>query len=83
MAAEKTEVPIIAYTDRHRIEGEIVLFKGERMSDKLNIGALVFEPVLRARVYNLHDDSLAHEVESLVLNKAQITLMVPVEDRGK
>lgn len=79
MAPPKTRQPVIAYTARHRIEGELVLLKGERLSDKLNEAARAFEPLLDARVYALDapGDAPIHEAESLALAKAALTLMLP------
>jgi hypothetical protein len=76
MPAEKSLIKIIAYTQRHKIEGELLLLKGERLSDKLNLTERQFEPIVNAKVYSLDNGKLEHETPTLALNKTLITLMI-------
>jgi len=82
MALEKSNVKVAAYTSRHRIEGEVVLLKGEHLSDKLNLTGRHFEAILNARVYALDGNVLVHEAPYLAVNKEHVTLMVPLEEGG-
>ena len=82
MSLEKTSVKVAAYTNRHRIEGEVVLLKGEHLSDKLNLTERHFEAILNARVYALDGDVLVHQAPYLAVNKEHVTLMVPLDDSG-
>jgi len=82
MALEKSNVKVAAYTSRHRIEGEVVLQKGEHLSDKLNLTERHFEAILNARVYALDGDVLVHQAPYLAVNKEHVTLMVPLDDSG-
>ncbi len=79
MAPEKRECPIVAYTRHHRVEGTIILFKGERLTDKLNVADRLFEPVQNARVYPLDGGGLLHEAPYLALNKEHVTLLIPAD----
>jgi hypothetical protein len=83
MSLEKTNVRVAAYTSRHRIEGEIVLLKGEHLSDKLNLTDRHFEALLNARVYALDGNTLVHEAPYLAVNKTHLALMVPLEGNGE
>ena len=76
MPAEKSLIVITAYTQRHKIEGELLLLKGERLSDKLNLTERQFEPILNARVYSLDNGKLEHSTPTLALNKNQLVLMI-------
>ncbi|MBN1867606.1 hypothetical protein JW916_09970 [Candidatus Sumerlaeota bacterium] len=80
MAPEKTEQPVIVYTRLHRIEGAVVLFKGERLGDKFNQTERQFESIEHARVYALTDDRLVHEAPSVAVNKNHVALVVPREE---
>ncbi|MFP4379085.1 MAG: hypothetical protein ACLFUS_01175 [Candidatus Sumerlaeia bacterium] len=77
MAAEKTALPITAYTAHHRIEGEIILLKGEHLSDKLNLTERKFELIQNANVYPIEGAISLHHAETMAVNKDHITMMVP------
>ncbi len=77
MATEQKNVPVILYTAHHRIEGEILLLKGEHLSDKLNLSERKFEAILQARVYALAGNQLVHEAPCVAVNKDHVLLMVP------
>jgi hypothetical protein len=79
VAPEKTEQPVTVYTRLHRIEGAVVLFKGERLGDKFNQTERQFESIEHARVYALEDGSLVHEAPSVAVNKAHVVMAVPRE----
>ena len=80
MAPEKTEQPVVLYTRLHRIEGAVVLFKGERLSDKFNQMERQFESIEHARVFALEGDRLVHEAPSVAINKSHVVLAIPRED---
>ena len=77
MSAEKMNVPVVLYTVQHRIEGEIVLLKGEHLSDKLNLTERKFEAILQARVYSVAGNHLVHEAPCVAVNKDHVLLVTP------
>ena len=77
MAPEKRECPVVAYTRHHRVEGTMILFQGERLTDKLNVSDRLFEAIENARVYPLDGGEPLHEVPYLALNKDHVTLLLP------
>ena len=79
MAPEKTTIPVIAYTQHHRIEGTLTLLKGEHFSDRMNIVEKKFESLIDARVYALATGQLVHEAPCVAINKEQVSLLVPAE----
>ena len=79
MAPEFSKLSVVIYTQHHRIEGEVMLQKGERLSDKLNVTERKFEAVTDAIVYAIDSSRLVHEVPFLAVNKEQMTLMLPRE----
>lgn len=76
MPAEQQLIPVTAYTQRHRLEGELLLLKGEHLNDKLNLLERQFEPLHNARVFSLDTGELQHEAPTVALNKNHVTLMV-------
>jgi hypothetical protein len=77
MAPESSKISVVAYTQHHRIEGDITLLKGEQLSDKLNINERKFEAITDVKVYAIADGSLVHEAPYLAVNKEQIAVMLP------
>jgi hypothetical protein len=77
MATEQKNVPVVLYTAHHRIEGEILLLKGEHLSDKLNLTERKFEAILQARVYSLAGNHLVHEAPCVAVNKDHVELVTP------
>ena len=82
MATQDQLVSVVLYTNLHRIEGRILLLKGERLSDKLNTPDREFEPVENARVYSIDHGALLHEAPYLAVGKRHISLMLPLEDEA-
>lgn len=83
MATEPKNLPVVLYTALHRIEGEIVLLKGEHFSDKLNLTERKFEAVLNARVYSLAGNQLVHEAPCVAVNKDHVLLVTPADAAGE
>ena len=83
MATEDKWVPVVAYTMHHRIEGEILLLKGERLSDKLNQTQRRFEALRDARVFAVATGECVHEAATVALNKDHVTLLVPSGETGE
>lgn len=79
MATEITYVPVVIYTLHHKIEGILTLQKGERLTDKLNVGERIFESITEAKVWSIANDALLYECPCLAVNKNQISLMIPKE----
>jgi len=79
MATQDRNVRVVVYTPHHRIEGTLVLPKGERLSDKLNVAEREFEALADARVYAIATGDLVHEAPHLAVNKTHISLMLRVE----
>ena len=79
MTAEQRDCPVVIHTNHHRIEGILILHKGEQLSDKLNVTERKFEAVHDARVWALADGRLLHETPCLAVNKDHVILMIPKE----
>lgn len=65
--------PVVVYTERHRIEGEVPLPEYGRLSDRLNQDR-EFLPVVNATVYSLQGLPL-FTLDALMLNKAYVIMV--------
>jgi hypothetical protein len=79
MSAEKTQHRVVAYTRLHRIEGEIVLLKGEHLSDKLDMREKRFEMLLNAKVFSSDGGTLLHEAPYVAVNKEELSILLPAD----
>ncbi len=77
MTMDKNPCAVVLYTRTHRIEGNLILLKGEQLSDKLNVTDRKFEAIENARVYTLDGGQLVHEAPFVAVNKDHVTLLTP------
>ena len=73
----KDAIPFVIQTLLHRIEGNLHVRKGERVRDGINKDDQ-FVAVTEAVVYTIQGNHL-HETDLLLVNKAQIIWMSPVD----
>ena len=70
--------PVVFITERIRVEGEVHVTPGERLTDFMNAGDNQFIAVTRAKVYNLSEGGKAYSVDFLNLNKSSIIVDFPM-----
>ncbi len=75
---EKDVILTHIQTRNYRIRGYIHVRKGERLSDEVN-SANNFLAVTNAEIYDLQGE-LIHTNDFLVVNRAHIVWLMPVED---
>ncbi len=75
MKAEKRELRVIVYTERHKIEGIYHMVPDARFSDDLNARQKDFIPLTRVRITDVHDSgNPSMESDFLALNKHHIVM---------
>ncbi len=74
---DKDRVRIVILTATYRIEGEIYVLAGARLTDALNSKAKDFLAVTDARVYRVDTGELACESSYLAINREAITVILP------
>ncbi|NQU41800.1 hypothetical protein HQ520_00845 [bacterium] len=77
MAPEQRQIRVIVCTDRHRIEGELTLYKGEHVPDKMNTEGRQYESLVDVKIFSA-DGNLLYETPWLALNKRHIVWMAPL-----
>lgn len=72
---------VIIITPSHKIEGDIYILPGSRLTDLLNVKARNdFIPVTSAVIYTQAQESAGEEVDFISLNRDSIVMIWPVGD---
>lgn len=74
---DKDQVRVVIFTATYRVEGEIHVPVGARLTDALNSKAKDFLAVTDARVYQGGIDAPIYESSYLAVNRQSITLILP------
>ncbi len=75
----KDRVEVVIATNAYRIEGEMHVLAGSRLTDALNSKAKDFFAITGAKVRDLKTDEILFEPEYLAVNRASITCIFPME----
>jgi len=77
MWVEKAQVPVIIFTDIHRIEATMYTYKDARILDELNAGAKDYIALTSAKVFTTEGKKPIYEAEFMTVNKKQIVELIP------
>jgi hypothetical protein len=66
--------------DAYRIEGDIHILVGSRLTDALNSKAKDFFAITDAKVYKVDGDAVMWQAEYLAINRESIACLFPLED---
>jgi hypothetical protein len=80
MWVEKAQVPVIIFTNLHRIEGTMYTYKDARILDELNAGAKDFIALTNVKIYPAESDNLLYKTDFMALNKNHISHLLPKEE---
>jgi hypothetical protein len=78
--ATKDKVRVTVIMDAYRIEGDIHILVGSRLTDALNSKAKDFFAITNAKVYRVTGDEVMWETEYLAVNRESIACLFPLED---
>jgi hypothetical protein len=79
----RDRLPVAFITERVRVEGEIHVRPGERLTDFMNAADNQFIAVTHAKVYNLSEGEKAYSVDFLNMNKSRIIVGFPMSASGQ
>ncbi|MDP2232420.1 MAG: hypothetical protein Q8K89_02200 [Actinomycetota bacterium] len=74
----KDKVRVVIATTTYRVEGDMHLLAGSRLTDALNSKAKDFFAVTDAKVFNPTGDLVLFEPEYLAVNRDSISLIFPL-----
>ena len=73
----KDRVEVIIATSVYRIEGEMYVLAGSRLTDALNSKAKDFFAITDARVFDVNSGELLYEPEYIAVSRASIVAIFP------
>lgn len=76
----KERVKVTIATTMYRIEGEIHVLSGSRLTDALNSKVKDFLVVTDAKVYDITGNQLLFEPSYLAIGRKSITFVFPMEE---
>jgi len=74
----KDRVNVLIATSVYRIEGEMYVLAGSRLTDALNSKAKDFFAITNAKVFDLQSDHLLYEAPYLAVNRDAIAVLFPL-----
>lgn len=75
----KDKVKVVVATSSYRIEGEMYVLSGSRLTDALNSKAKDFLAVTDAAVFDVHTGAKLYTPEYLAVNRDAIAVIFPAE----
>jgi hypothetical protein len=79
----RDRLPVVFITESLRVEGDVHVRPGERLTDFMNGGDNHFIAVTHARVYNLSEGGKAYSVDFLNINRSSVIIDFPISAGGQ
>ncbi len=77
---KKDTVRVMIITKDHRIEGEMHILEGARLSDSLNSKNKDFYAITNASIYRVEDERLVASPQFIAVSREGITAIFPIEE---
>jgi len=81
MKVEQSEIEVIIFMDKTRVEGKLHLPSGGRLTDYMALAERQFVPVTNAKIFIATGNELVYSVSFLSLNKDFIAFIFPKENQ--
>lgn len=78
---QKDKLRVSIATMYYRVEGDIYVLKGSRLTDMLNVKAHDFLPITNAKIFSSPSDRFIVEAPYLAIQRDAITLVVPLDEK--
>ena len=77
MRVEKIAYEVVILTEHYKIEGEIHLIEGERITDFVRTVDSTFLPITNVTLSSVKDGQVIYKTEFLSLNRDTISIIIP------
>ncbi len=75
---KKDSIRVMIITKDHRIEGDMYVLEGSRLTDSLNARGKDFYALTDAKIYRVSDDKLLAAPQYVAVARESITAIFPV-----
>ena len=79
----KDKVRVVICTSLYRIEGDMYVLPGSRLTDIMNVKAKDFIPVTNAVFYHPYESKVFAKMGFAVVNRDSILMIFPIEEEAK
>lgn len=79
MYTEKDKVRVVVITEHYRVEGNMHVLAGSRLTDALNSKSKEFLAVTEAKLWNIREGDLMYETPYIAINRSAIDAIFPIE----
>ncbi|MDO9557616.1 MAG: hypothetical protein Q7J82_08585 [Coriobacteriia bacterium] len=79
MYTSKDTIRVMIITKDHRIEGDMYILEGSRLTDALNSKGKDFYAITEAKIWHVTDDTLLASPSYVAIARDSITAIFPVE----
>ncbi len=80
MYTPKEKVRVVICAAQYRIEGDMYILPGSRLTDMVNVKVKDFFPITEAKVMSATDDKILYTVPFVAVNREDITMIFPLEE---
>jgi hypothetical protein len=77
---KKDTIRVMIITKDHRVEGDIHVLEGSRLTDSLNSKGKDFYAITNATIHRLEDDRLVASPPFIVVAREAISAIFPVQE---
>ncbi len=80
MYTPKEKVRVVIGTATYRIEGDVHILAGGRLTDLVNVKAKDFWAITNATIRGVNDDKVLYEIDYGVVARDNIVFLFPMEE---
>jgi len=77
---EKQKVRVMMCTSLYRVEGDMYIIPGSRLTDMFNVKTHDFFPLTNAKIIHSLEDKVLYELGFVTVHRDSILLVFPVEE---
>ncbi|MDO8885879.1 hypothetical protein [Candidatus Oleimmundimicrobium sp.] len=83
MYTEKQKIRVMMCTSLYRIEGDMYIIPGSRITDMFNVKTHDFFPLTNVKVTHSVEDKVFYEVGYAAIHRDSVLLVFPIEGEEK
>ncbi|MDP3014265.1 MAG: hypothetical protein Q8M92_08500 [Candidatus Subteraquimicrobiales bacterium] len=77
MYTQKEKVRVVICTSLYRIEGDMYILQGSRLTDMVNVKVKDFFPITDAKILSPTEDKVLYTVPYVAVNREDIIMIFP------
>lgn len=79
MYTQKTKMRVVICTSLYRVEGDMYLVPGSRLTDIVNVKTKDFFPITDAKILSPIEDKVLYTLDFVAVNREEIIMIFPLE----